>query len=196
MPSLKTRFSRAFAAFKSNETGETPAEVDHRARATVGCYVLEISKGGPALLNDPQKPDHFAKKYIGLDRTTQSVFQASSDIEEIEAPAALLHAERMWADQSFATDYDSYPGDFAGLPITLNHTPIHGDTGIYRVDRRHFDLESDSAGYIKLMEILIDRLQAGEHRIRHAGTHQIALMVRIFWSWAMTQSTKKRKPDA
>ena len=180
MPSLRTRFSRAFSAFKSNETGEATAETSHCAQTAVGCFILEIDKGGPGLLNEPQEPESLAKKYIGLDQSTQSVFQASNDIEEVEVIAALLAGRTRVGGPEPRYGIRFMRGDFADLPIRLEHTPNEGDTGVQTVDRRHYNLVSNAEGYIQLMRKLVDRLQVGEHRVRMVGTRQVALMLRAF----------------
>jgi hypothetical protein len=180
MLSLRTRVLRAYSAFISNETGETALDATPRAQTAVGCYILEIGKGGPGLLNDPQQPEALVKKHIGLDQRTQSVFQASNDIEELEILAALLTGRTHAGGPEPRYGFRFLQGDFDGLPIRLEHTPQDGGTGVRRVDCRHYDLESDVEGYTQLMRRLIERLRAGEHRIRIAGTLQIAQMLRAF----------------
>jgi hypothetical protein len=193
MPSLRTRFSRAFSAFISNEIGETTAETIPCAQTAIGCFILEIGKGGTGLLNEPQDPASLVKKHIGLDRSTQSVFQASNDIEEVEVLAALLAGRANVGGPEPRYGIRFLTGDFIDLPIEVKHTPEYGDTGVQAVDRRHFDLESDAEGYTLLMRRLVERLQAGEHRIRLAGTHQIALMLRAFSGLGDSEISAEKK---
>src|SRR5689334_13736153 len=126
MPSLITRVRQACSAFMSNETGEMAPGTSAGALAVVGCYILEIDSGATSILSEPQDPEKLAKKHIGFDRSTQSVFQASNDIEELEILAALLACRQQKSGPETRHCLRLLQSDFEGLPVTLKHTPKEG----------------------------------------------------------------------
>jgi hypothetical protein len=108
---------------------------------------------------------------------TVSVYRVGSEVEEVEAVAALFLTTSTTPEKRFGVLITE--GDCQEAGIILDHSE-RGTTGIRAVDSRHVNLKGTVEAFGRLMARIVGSMWEGEQRIRCYPAQQIAGQIAIF----------------